>query len=88
MEAGSDKSCDQQSRAKAVTNHGRPVTLGRMGYGRLCVYLLRFGEGRCTKADAAALLAFAVELGLRRTLLAMLPTRLEVTSFAGMVFPF
>jgi hypothetical protein len=48
--------------------------------------LPRFGEVRCTKADAAALLAFEPELGLRMTLLAILPTRLEVTSFAGMVF--
>lgn len=48
-------------------------------------YLVRFGEGRCTRAEAAALLAFALELGLRRTLLAILPTRFEVMSFEGIM---
>jgi hypothetical protein len=54
-------------------------------YVTLWFYLPRFGVGRCTKADAAALLAFEPELGLRRTLLAMLPTRFEVTSLDGMM---
>jgi hypothetical protein len=49
------------------------------------VYLVRLGDGRWTRADAAALLALAPVLGLLRSLLAMLPTRFDVTSFAGIV---
>ena len=37
--------------------------------------------GRCTRADAAALLAALLERGLLSTLLAIVPTRGDVTSF-------
>jgi hypothetical protein len=42
-------------------------------------------SGRWTNADPAALLAREEDLGLRRTLLAMLPTRFDVTSLLGIL---
>lgn len=51
-------------------------------------YLDRFRFGLCVKALAAATLD-GLDLEVRMTLLAILPTRLEVTSFLDMaIFPF
>lgn len=43
--------------------------------------------GRCTKAEPAVDFAGPLDFGFLRTRLAMLPTRFEVTSFAGINAP-